>query len=182
MPIPPLLTIAELRAYCRAEEDPAQDAELLAMAAAAERHVESLTGQVLTRRTEILRDREWPEAGWDLVRYPVLQVLGITYTDPAGAVRQLPELVWVVESGPRSLVRLRTGQQWPEILPDSEIILSLDVGYPSGLCPPPLKLACQHLAAHWFDNRGAVSVAASVTEIPKTFDALIAPYRLSLIG
>lgn len=182
MSIPPLLTIAELRAYCRVEEDPAQDAQLLAMAAAAERHVESITGHVLTRRLEVVRDRAWPQAGWELVRFPLLQVLGIGYTDSTGEGQQLPPTAWVLEAGRRSLLRLRRGQSWPAILADSEIVLTLDVGYPAGECPPPLRLACLHLAAHWFDNRGAVNVGNIVTEIPKTFAELVAPYRLSLIG
>lgn len=182
MSIPPLLTIAELRAYVRAEEDPAQDAVLLAMAAAAERHVEAMTGQVLTRRAEVLRDTQWPAGGWEFIRHPLIQVLEISYTDPAGDVQMLPETVFVLELGPRALVRLRNGQRWPEIQADSEITLSLDVGYPDEQCPPQLRLACLMLAGHWFDNRGAVNIGAAVSDMPLTVSTLISPFRLSRIG
>jgi uncharacterized phiE125 gp8 family phage protein len=181
MSVPPLLTIAELRAWCRVE-DPTEDATLLALAASAERHVEEITGQVLTRRTEVIRDTAWPDAGWELIRFPVIRVVEIGYIDSAGAAQQLPGTVWVLDQGKRSLLRRRTGQSWPAIQDDSEIMVVLDVGYPDQSCPPGLKTACLHLVAHWFDNRGAVNVGNIVTEMPVTVASLVAPFRLSLIG
>lgn len=181
MSIPPLLTVDELRSYCRVEE-PGEDVALLAMAAAAERHVESVTGRVLTRRTEFVRDTMWPAEGWELVRNPVLAVQAITYTDPAGIEQALAPETYVLEPGNTAWLRLRTGALWPEILPDSEIVIALDVGYPPGFCPPPLVQACLMLTGHFYDNRGAVNVGSAVTEMPLAVNALIAPYRLALIG
>jgi uncharacterized phiE125 gp8 family phage protein len=181
MTIPALLTAAELRVQARVD-DVAEDATLLAFGAAAERRIEALTGQALTRRVEYLRELDWPHDGWELVRYPVNGVSSISYTDPAGAPQALPGTVWVLTPGKVARLRLRQGQEWPETLADSEISIALDVGYPTGACPANLKLACLMLAAHYYDTRGTVTMGAAATEIPETVSALIADFRLLMLA
>lgn len=182
MSIPPLLTIAELRAQCRVE-DSADDATLLAMAAAAERHVESITGQVLTPRTQVQRKAGWPPAaGWELLRTPVQAVTSVGYTDRAGAAQTVPPSVWVLRTADRPVLALRQDAVWPEIQPDSEILITLQTGYATGACPPALKQACLLLAGFWFDNRSAVNVGNIVQQLPLAFAELVADFKLKRIG
>ncbi len=181
MPIPALLTAAELREHCRVD-DTGEDAKLLAMAAAAERHIEAQTGHVLTRRTELLRDMDWPHDGWELVRTPVLGVTSIGYIDTDGMAQVLSPATWWLVPSDIPRIALRTGQSWPEIQDDSVIDILLDVGYPAGECPPELKQACLMLVGHFYANRETVAFTAAAVEMPLGVSAMIAGFRLLSIA
>lgn len=181
MSIPALLSAADLRTHCRVD-DTGEDATLLAMGAAAERHIEAQTGCVLTRRQEFIRDLDFPHDGWSLVRYPVHAVTSITYTDEAGAVQTLsPSVYWLVP-GKIAQIKLRTGQEWPEIQDDSVIDIQIDAGFPAGVCPEQLRHACLLLAGHFYANRETVAFSASVVEMPFAVSALVADFRLKSLA
>jgi uncharacterized phiE125 gp8 family phage protein len=181
LPVPALLTAAELRAHCRVD-DAGEDTLLLAMGAAAERHIEAQTGCVLTRRSEFVRDTDWPHDSMELVRYPVHAVTSITYKDEAGAAQTLSPTVYWLQPGKIAQIKLRTGQTWPDIQDDSVIDFTLDVGFPSGACPEQLRHACLLLAGHFYANRETVAFSASVVEMPFAVSALIADFRLLSIA
>jgi uncharacterized phiE125 gp8 family phage protein len=43
--------------------------------------------------------------------------------------------------------------------------------------PEPLRQAVRLLTAHWYENRGLAAIG-TVTVLPSTVAALIAPYRM----
>jgi uncharacterized phiE125 gp8 family phage protein len=174
--LPLLLTLPELRLQARTDSE-ADDPALLAFAAAAQEYIEQMTGHALTRRAEVIRDVQFPPEGWKIARHPVNAVTAINYTDAAGAQQILPSSVWVLVPGFVSVLRRRTGQQWPEIQPDSEISIQLDVGYPIGGCPHPLRQACLMLASHFHANREPVNIGSSAVDLPFSVAALISSYR-----
>ncbi len=183
MSIPPLLTIEDLRKQCRVDGTEDDDA-LLDMADAAQRYVEEMTSHALTRRAEFLRYDSWTDDVWELVRYPVHAVTSITYTDTAGLVQTLsPSIYWLRPTASKTFeLKLRAGQQWPEIADDSIIDIELDVGYPTGACPRNLKRACLMLAAHFYANRETVAFTSQVAEMPLGVTHLIGSFRLKLLA
>ncbi len=176
----PLLSATELRAQCRVD-DPDEDSILLAYAAAAERHVESVTGHVLTYRSEFVRDTLFPAAGWNIVRFPIHHVIGIEYDGADGNPAQLASTAFLLQPVHIGYqLRLRAGQVWPDLAEAGEVNIELAAGYPIGECPTPLKQACLLLAAHFYANREAVA-PGNFGELPFAASALMAPYRIRII-
>lgn len=184
MTSPPLLTISELRAHCRVD-DPMEDGTLLACAAAAQAHVEEITGQILTRRSVFFRAPQFPVGGWTLPQHPVLAVERIDYADGAGTPQTVPpEVFTLAQENGHSILRPRQGAAWPSTAPDSEVAVQLLAGYPDGECPPPLRHACLLLSAHFYENREAAPAAqgsSALSEMPFAVSALVAPFRRHLL-
>jgi uncharacterized phiE125 gp8 family phage protein len=59
------------------------------------------------------------------------------------------------------------------------IELDVTVGYGDAATdvPEPLRQAVRLLVAHWYENRGLAAIG-TVTVLPTTVAALIAPYRM----
>ena len=55
----------------------------------------------------------------------------------------------------------------------------MTVGYGDGALevPEPLRQAIRLLVAHWYENRGLAAIG-TVTVLPSTVGALLAPYRM----
>jgi len=175
-----LLTAAECRAHCRVD-DAGEEAYLLALAAAAQQHVEQITSRPLTSRAMVASAESWDE--FRLVVAPVSAVGVITYTDTTGAAATLASSQYVVRTNlGLSSIRFKEGIAPPDLGTDPLINIALTAGYAAGLCPPDLKQACLLLVGHWYKNRELAVAGTVAEEVQAALRALISPRRVWMLA
>lgn len=130
------------------------------------------------------------------IRIGYLQsVTSIAYVDSDGNAATVDMATVTVITGEDGLLYLKAGASWPETDADTidPVTITVVVGYPDaggspavdGLranVPDSLRHAMNLHVSHMFEHRDVVGFGATVVEIPKTFDTLIAPYRLTKHG
>jgi uncharacterized phiE125 gp8 family phage protein len=171
------ISLAEMKAYLRVDEDDgAQDDLISGLIKAARLTIEAASRRILIeQRWRVVLDR-WPRDGTVLLPLaPLIAVDAIRITDASGAVTELPEDGFEADglSDPPRIViqeapepgRLRNG-----------ISIELRAGYGSSAeaVPATLRLAIRILVAHWFENRGDV---AGEQILPPEALALVAPFQ-----
>lgn len=171
------LPLADLKAFLKV--DGAEEDSLLAsIATAARAHLEALTAKAfVTQGWRIVRDA-WPAHGrMTFPIGPVASLDAVTVTGAAGPVvlpldlfgldgqGLPPRLAWTPGSVPAPAVRM------------SGIAVDVTAGYggPEDV-PAPLVQAVRLLTAHWFENRSLVTIGHEVAVMPRTVEALIAPF------
>lgn len=120
---------------------------------------------------------------------PLQSVDSISYVDENGATQTLSTSVYqVVNNGTRpSTIVEAYNQSWPttRCIPQA-VTVRFTAGYldnnsPADTrngVPQPVKHALMLLGGHWYENRTPVEVGVSVSDVPMTVDALLAPYRV----
>lgn len=107
---------------------------------------------------------------------PVTSVDAVNVIDGEGAPQPVDAAAY--EFAPGSPRRLRAAAPWPQ--PGSKIAgvqIDFTAGYADApSVPEPLKLAVKTLAAHFFETREAAG-EARIHSVPRSVDALLAPYR-----
>lgn len=167
------VTLGEAKAQCRVDGTDS-DTLLAAQIAAARSYVEDYCGRALVARTVTVKCDSFD----DFAVFPVVplsSVTSVSYVDSAGASQTLSADVYEVRSdGLTASVALKHGQSWPSIQSGSRITVTAVVG---GVVPEAVKQALLLLIGHFFSNREAVSVGATVAETPIAVSALLANHR-----
>lgn len=159
-------------------------------------------GRCLVEQTWVLNLDRFPRAGersglghdWRelmLPLSPLIAVDSVVYTDPTGAQQTLDPTTYVVRTGNRAAIALRSGQCWPQTSCDPRSVqITFRAGYaakgdnaepdPADV-PRPIVAALKLMVGDLYENREAVVVAESrVTQIVNpTADRLLGPYRAS---
>lgn len=149
---PLLLSADECRAHCRVD-DPAEDAQLLMYAAAAQAHVEQRCSRPLTERVLTAR-----AAGWGDCRIwaaPVAAVQ-IDYTDADGNPQTLAGGYAIGDIAGVPVVSFDAGFTGPALAANSDVVLTITAGYAAGDCPDDLRVAVLLGLGHFYRNREAV--------------------------
>lgn len=111
--------------------------------------------------------------------FPDVSSVALVYTDTAGAVQTFaPAKYHVVRDALGASVVLAEGQVWPQTAnrPDA-LRVTMVAGYgPAAAVPEQIKVAVMLLAAHWYDNREAVTTGTAMS-VPLAFEALTGPHR-----
>lgn len=169
----------EARRQCSIAEGIATHDQLLQLLITAARaQVEADTGLVCYTGSFTLKMTDWPADDWfsiDDVR-PVTSITSITYLDGSGDTQTLSTDVYAFESsGVKQFVRLKYAQSWPAQRGDiNGITVTFVAGYSSVLViPARIKQACLLLIAHWFENRGIVTVGTIAQELSQSYQALV---------
>lgn len=173
------ISLAEAKAHLRVDSS-AEDALIAATVSVARLYVEQATRRALIAQAwRIYRDA-WPASrliGIPLA--PIVSVDAVSILDEAGGAVELDEATY--EADTTSVPgRIRLTGRLPT--PGRElggIAIDVTAGYgtEATAVPAPLRQAILLLAAHWYENRDAVS-RDRVTVAPLGVDALIAPYRM----
>ena len=171
------ITLAEMKAYLRVDEDEAAQDDLISgLMKAARLTVEAASRRILIEQGwRVVLDR-WPRDGVILLPLsPLIAVDAIRITDAAGSVRDLPgdafeadifsEPPRITVSGVPEPGRLRNG---------ISVELRAGFGTTAEAVPATLKLAIRILVAHWFENRGDVT---GEQILPPEARALVAPFQ-----
>lgn len=173
--VQPLLSAAECRAQCRIDDD-ARDAELLALAAAAQAHVEARTGCWLTPRLARAEAAAW--ADWQVMKSPVRTLQAVRYVDADGGAAEIATAdVIVRDRFGVSEIALGGGVR-PRLWPGSRILVEMVIGAEALAVAPDLRAAVLLMLGHMERNREAVAAGAGAAEVPLGVEALCAPHRL----
>lgn len=127
-----------------------------------------------------------PTASTIELRPPVQSVTSITYADPSGNPQTLASANYLVDtsSEPGRLVP-NLGKIWPVTGPvPGAAKIQYVTGYTStDLVPDDMKAAIKLLLGEFYQNRENVVIDSRIValQIPDGVDALMAPYRFSLI-
>lgn len=171
------ITLAEARTFLRLDQD-AEDGLVGALVTAARLHVEASTRRLLmTQRWRLVHDR-WPGAFLPIPLSPLREVEAIRLFAADGTAATLPPADWWVDPAPGTGRLFSTRTCFPN--PGRRFAgIEVDVvaGYGTAAdVPEPLRQAIRLLVAHWFEQRLLVGEAGS--PLPRTVDALLAPYRV----
>lgn len=169
--------VADLVAQARI--DGAEENELLGrLLATARAHVESVTQRSLLRQDWRITLDEFPAgAVIRLPRGPVSEVLSVRYLDAQGMQQTLPGAAYRLVSG--GLVQRlvpAVGMSWPRAVC---AIGAVEISYRAGWetaqqVPEEIRDAILMLAAHWFENREAVTKSNDgMMPVPLGFESLL---------
>ncbi len=164
------VTLAELKEHIRVT-DASEDAFIAGALAAAVRSIEARSGLALLTQGWRLALDAAPQETLLLPIAPVQSVDAVT-------VSAAPVDPSVYEAAPGSPGRLRVAAPWPA---PARAIGDIAIDFTAGHATPadtpgPLKQAVLMLAAHFYENRESAG-EARVYSVPRSVDALIAPYR-----
>ncbi len=164
------VTLAETKEHLRVT-DAADDAFIAGVLAAAVRAVEARGGLALMTQGWRLTLDAAPDETLILPLAPVQSVDAVTVS--AAAVD--PSAYEVALGAPS---RLRVAAPWPTpARAIDDVAIDFTAGYAAAAdVPGPLKHAVLMLAAHFYENRESAG-EARVYSVPRSVDALIAPYR-----
>lgn len=173
------LPLAEAKAFLRLEHD-AEDGLVRALITAARLHVEAATRRLLmTQRWRLVLDR-WPRGHLPIPLSPLRSVEAVRVFSEDGAPSAIPAADWSVDAAPfAARLFAKSGRFADPGRRVAGIEVDVVVGYgDAAAVPEPLRQAIRLLVAHWFEERLIVGQAGP--PLPRTVDALIAPYRVLL--
>lgn len=174
-----MLSLESLRLHLRLDSEE-EDAQLVALRAAAVGHLESLGIVTVARQWQIA----YPGFAVppQLPLGPVLSVDSVLYTDVAGVEQALAADAWSASLACDPAVILPAGA-WPDTAPRPDAVRVLfTAGSAGDAVPAQLVQALRLLIAHWFENREASVVAVQAMRLPFGVTAMIAPYRRGLVA
>ena len=108
-------------------------------------------------------------------------VVSIQYRDQAGELQTLASNEYTVVTGESGCIYPVSGVAWPDTSKDfvDPVTITVVVGYPDANIPASLRHAFLMHVSHMFEIRDLVALGTIGTKIPQTYDALIAPYRIT---
>lgn len=170
------VTVPEMKAYLRVDDDDAQDDLIAGLVKAARLTVEAASRRILIeQRWRVVLDR-WPQDGTvTLPLLPVIAVDGIEIFDAAGTATEIP--AGSIDSDLLSDPPRVTVSDAPEPgRARNGIAIDLRAGYgaTSDAVPATFKLAIRILVAHWFENRGDIP---GEQILPAAALSLLAPFQ-----
>jgi uncharacterized phiE125 gp8 family phage protein len=173
------LSVADAKSYLRVEHDD-DDAIIAALIASARHHVEALTRNgLLTQTWRLVRDR-WPESGRIKPKLgPLRSLVAARIYNESGVATSLDLDRFVIDE----VAGVIAAPGWSLPLPGRAVRgveLDVEIGYgntPADV-PQVLLQAIRMLVAHWYDNRGLVSIGQSVAMMPPSVNAMIASHRV----
>ncbi|MCW5691838.1 MAG: head-tail connector protein [Pseudolabrys sp.] len=172
------LSLAEAKAFLRVEHSDDDDV-IASLIAAARLHVEAQTRRALITQSWRLTRDAWPADGrLSVTPAPLRALTAVRVTDKDGNAAALDLQSFAVDTAGNAIVFA----PWAVAQPDRSaagIALDVTVGYGDAASdvPEPLRQTVRLLVAHWYENRG-LTTTASVTVLPATVAALLAPYRV----
>lgn len=185
------LSLAEVKLYCRVDDDITVDDALIdALIVAARQRLDGYSG-ILGRA---LISQTWrldlPQF-WNVTRLPLPPLQSVTsvkYYNTSDVLTTVATSVYeVITSGTTGgHIHLLGDQSWPSDI-DTDRAEPIQITFVAGYgdswndIPEPLKLAMAYIVTHHYDNRESVK-EGSMSEVPETTQSLIAPYRLVGFG
>ncbi len=172
------VTLDEARAFLRVETND-DDEVIAALVSGARIHVEAQTRRALITQGWRISADAWPDDGRLQVRPAPLKTLDAARVyDFDSAAHEVDTQAFVPDLANSVLIFAPWALPAPGRL-SAGIELDVTVGYGDAVVdvPEALRQAIRLLTAHWYDNRGLAALG-TVTVLPSTVAALIAPYRV----
>ena len=172
------VSLSEAKAHCR-EFGSDNDGLIAGYLAAARSHAEVYTGRAFATQTlQLTIDGDWPEGCIALPRPPLQSVTSIQYTDTSGVLQTLAADQYRVDTtAHQGVIQPAYGVTWPAVRDQSRtIVVTYVAGYTQ--IPDPIRQAILMLTNHYFENREAVIVGSSATELPLAVEPLLFRFRV----
>ena len=173
------LSVADAKSYLRVEHED-DDAIIAALITSARHHVEALTRTgLITQTWRLVRDG-WPVEGRIRPKLgPLRSLIAARIYNESGVATPL-DLDRFVIDGAAGVI---AAPGWSLPSPGRAaggIELDVEIGYGDAPADVPQVLlqAIRMLVAHWYDNRGLVSIGQSVAMMPPSVNAMIASHRV----
>lgn len=172
------VSLGEAKAFLRVEHN--DDDDLIgALAAGSRIHVEAQTRRALITQSWRISADTWPEDGrLRVIPAPLKELTAARVYDFDGNAHTVDPQSFVPDLGGSALAFAPWALPQPGRLA-AGIELDVTVGYGDAAVdvPEPLRQAIRLLVGHWYENRGLAALG-TVTVLPTTVAALIAPYRV----
>jgi uncharacterized phiE125 gp8 family phage protein len=172
------LSLSEAKAFLRVEH--ADDDDVIgALISASRIHIEAQTRRALITQNWRITLDAWPADGRLPIRpAPLRELTAGRVHDAGGVAHDVDGQSFVVDAAASELAFAPWALPSPGRLA-AGIELDVVVGYGDAAAdvPEPLRQAIRLLIGHWYENRGLAAVG-TVTILPTTVAALIAPYRM----
>lgn len=169
----------DVKAFLKLEHND-EDTLIDTLIAAARLHVEAATRRVLVGQEWRLVLDGWPSGRMvEIPLAPVKSVEAITVYDADGEPAVLDETDYVADLA-AAPARILVRRAVPAGAAFNGIEVDFTAGYGPGAedVPAPLRQAAMQLVTHWYEMREPVSFGGAPHAVPKSVDALIAPYRM----
>lgn len=177
------VSLAEAKAYLRLDASDEDDLLTSLVQAATDRleRRDGILGRPLVTQTWSL---VYPVAPiGDLLELPmpeVQSVSSITYYDTDNASQTFSSSDYrLVSVADYSAIELVQGSSWPSVYTrEDAMTVSVVAGYgAASAVPEPIKVAIKMLAAHWFENRGVLSIGTIAPPMQYALESVLMPYR-----
>lgn len=172
------VSLVEAKVFLRVEHNDDDDV-IEALASASRIHVEAQTRRALVTQNWRLSLDAWPEGGRvSVVPGPLQELNAARVFDFNGSAHAVDVQNFVPDVSTSTLAFAPWAVPAPGRLA-AGIELDVTVGYGDAAAdvPEPLRQAVRLLTVHWYENRGLAALG-TVTVLPSTVAALIAPYRM----
>ena len=172
------VSLAEAKAHCRIYGTE-EDGLLAGYIMAARTHAETYLDRALATQTlQFTIDGGWPCDRITLPRPPLQSVTSITYSDTNGATQTLAADQYRVDTtAHQGVIERAYGVTWPAVRDQARtIVVTYVAGYTQ--IPEPIRAAVLLLVGHFYENREAVIVGQSPSELPMGVESLLFPYRV----
>lgn len=169
------VSLSQAKAHLRVDHSD-DDAVISGMVKVARSHIENACATRFATRASVTMKCDSFTDFSRLPEAPVSGVSFITYIDTTGTSQTLPTSIYELRAdGVEVGIVLKADQTWPTIQPGSRITVVADVGYSAA--PEEIGFAMLLLISQWYDNRAAVSVGETASELPFAVNALISNHR-----
>jgi uncharacterized phiE125 gp8 family phage protein len=172
------VSLDEAKAYLRVETSDDDDV-IGALISGSRIHVEAQTRRALITQSWRITLDAWPADGrLQILPAPLQTLTAARVYDVDNNAHDVDTQGFVLDLGGSGLAFAPWALPVPG-RPAFGIELDVTVGYGDAAIdvPEPLRQAIRLLIAHWYENRG-VSAIGTVSVLPTTVAALIAPYRM----
>ncbi|HEY4140673.1 MAG TPA: head-tail connector protein [Pseudolabrys sp.] len=172
------VSLAEAKAFLRIEHNDDDDV-IEALVSASRIHIETQTRRALMTQAWRLAFDAWPESGRvPVVPGPLQELIAARVYDSNSTAHAVDVHNFVADVGASALAFAPWAVPAPgRIAAGIELDVTAGFGDAPADVPEPLRQAIRLLTAHWYENRGLAALG-TVTVLPSTVAALIAPYRM----
>jgi uncharacterized phiE125 gp8 family phage protein len=158
-----------------------EDAYIESLIAAAQSHLEHLTGRRFVNTSCTYRTDELIE-GMELPFANLVSITSIAYYDADDTAQTLSSANYQADTNSEpGRVYLTASGEWPTI--STNVVNPVTITYVAGYgataanVPDALKHAIKLLVAHWYENREPVLIGSIQVSLPFTVESLIAQYK-----
>lgn len=173
------LTLADAKAHLRVEHT-AEDALIEGYISAARARCEEYQRRAYLTQTWELTLDGFPYGAIRLPRPPLQSVESVTYRDADGVMRTMdPDAYRVDTDGDVGEISLAPGASWPPARSGTGAVRVRFVAGAEDLqdVSETVRQAMRFYVGHYYANREAVAIGASVVAIPEAAKALLGPNR-----
>lgn len=181
--VPPAIepvSLDEMKLHLRVDHDE-EDSLIAALITAAREQAEAFTNRAFIEQTLVMKLDTFP----DVIKLPrprLISLTSIAYLDGSGVSQTLSSSLYRVGSNHEpARITEAYGQSWPTSYDvEDAVTVTYKAGYGTATTSVPgsIKAAIKLIVESLYENRGELTQGVTVSEIPMTSRALLAPFKV----